>query len=80
MFSRRRQQSMASSAAPASPANAADDVVSGVAGLTIGLLYGPVVQFAQPAAGQAAASIVAMPAALPLSVCLLYTSPSPRDS
>ena len=45
------------------------------ADMTIVLLYGPVVQFAQPAANQPAASIVAMPPQLPLSVDPVFVHP-----
>ena len=44
--------------------------------VTFGLLYGPVVQFAQPANGQQAASIVAMPPQLPLSVDAVFVYPA----
>ena len=52
-----------------------DNVVAGAQSLTLGLLYGPVVQFAQPPEGQPAASIVAMPPQLPLSVDPVFVFP-----
>jgi hypothetical protein len=66
-------------AGPQSPPVDSDEVLSGVQALAVGLLYGPVVQFAQPAAAQqGVASIVAMPPQLPLSVDTVFHYP--RDA
>ena len=62
---------------PTSPHVDPDAVLPGAQSLSIGLLYGPVVQFAQPttAAQQGVASIVAMPPQLPLSVDTIFHYP-----
>ena len=52
-----------------------DEVISGFQSITLGLLHGPIVQFAQPAPGQSQASIVAMPPQLPLSVDSVFVFP-----
>jgi hypothetical protein len=57
---------------PASPAP--DEPGTGPQQLTIAVLYGPVVQFAQPAASSAT-SIVAMPPQLPMSVDCVFKFP-----
>ena len=60
---------------PASPADP-DEIFTGERALTFALLYGPIVQFAQPTAGQAAPSVIALPPQLPLSVDPVFTFPA----
>ena len=59
-----------------SPLSAASPALVAAQQVTIGLLYGPVVQFTKPSGNQAAASIVAMPPQLPLSVDPVFVFPS----